>query len=76
MATKFNLKSCPFCGGEASRGVGEIDHNPWYFECQVHGEHCGAEIRMRYSVPRWVEKPEVAAKRYISCLWNRRTICG
>ena len=65
MATKFNLKSCPFCGGEASRGVGEIDHNP-----------CGAEIRMRYSVPRWVEKPEVAAKRYISCLWNRRTVCG
>lgn len=73
-----NLKPCPFCGGRASRGIGAIDEceNPHYFEVQAHCEHCGAEIRHRYHIPRWVKNPEREAKRYISSLWNRRTDNG
>lgn len=72
------LKPCPFCGGKASRGIGAIDEceNPRYFECQAHCEICGAEIRVRYYIPRWVKKPEREAKRYISMLWNRRVSNG
>lgn len=68
------LKSCPFCGGKASRGVGLICQSEYYFECQAHCEHCGAEIRVRYNVYRWVKNPEREAKRYIARLWNTRTL--
>lgn len=68
------LKPCPFCGGRASRGVGAIAER--YYECQAHCEICGAEIRHRYSMGRWVKNPEKAAKSYISRLWNRRADNG
>lgn len=64
------LKPCPFCGGKASRGVGEIARG--YYECQAHCEICGAEIRNRYCVGSWVQNPERVAKGFISRLWNRR----
>lgn len=66
------LKPCPFCGGEASRGVGKACSSDYYYEVQAHCERCGAEIRHKYSLSMWTKNPEREAKRYISRLWNRR----
>ena len=68
----IELKPCPFCGGEAKRGVARMNANPRHFTCVAYCVNCLAEIRMHYVVGAAIKNPESEAKRYIARMWNRR----
>lgn len=57
------LKSCPFCGGEAGAGYGIWDYNVWGVSCK----ECGA-----YVCADWQEDTKENAIE----AWNRRVADG